>query len=75
MNTKRVIRYPSKIKQEAVDSIVRGELFLEEVMVKYGIMKRSTVINWLKKYVNDDPSRRRKEGKPKRRKQDLGDSA
>ncbi|WP_312188182.1 hypothetical protein [Sphingobacterium sp.] len=41
-------KYPKDIKLEAVRSIVSGELFLEEVMLKYDIKNSITVIRWIR---------------------------
>lgn len=41
-------RFPSAVKIEVTRAIIRGELFLEEAMIKYSIADRRTVIRWLK---------------------------
>jgi len=44
------IRYSKATKQNVVNAIVMGELWLEEAMVKYGISDQRKIITWLRKY-------------------------
>ena len=46
----QAIRYSDGIKQKVVEAIVQGDLLLEEVMRRYGITSKRTVVRWLKQY-------------------------
>ena len=45
-------RYPKETKRDVVDSIVSGQMSLEECMLKYDIHRRLTVIKWLRDYLS-----------------------
>ncbi|MDF2514749.1 MAG: hypothetical protein K0R59_45 [Sphingobacterium sp.] len=44
------VRYSKETKRDVIDGIVKGELWLEEAMVKYAINDRRVIISWLRKY-------------------------
>lgn len=50
MKSSTSIRYSKTTKQDVVNAIVMGELWLEEAMVKYGVSDRKKIITWLRKY-------------------------
>jgi len=45
-----VVRYSRETKEKVVNAIVKGELWLEEAMIKYNVHDRRSVIDWLRKY-------------------------
>lgn len=45
------MRYSEETKQNVVNAIVNGELWLEEAMVKFEVQNRMTIIKWLKEYL------------------------
>ncbi len=47
------MRYSKKIKESVVNSIVNGELWMEEAMDKYHITDRRVVVSWLRKYIRE----------------------
>ena len=46
--------YPEAVRLEVVREMVSGNLLLEEVMAKYGVKDRRTVVSWLKKYQREE---------------------
>jgi len=51
MEKKRQKRFSKELKAIIINSIVNGELWLEEAMKRYGIEDRRQVIGWLRKYI------------------------
>lgn len=49
INVTNMKKTKSEIQQEAVESILRGDLLLEEAMEKYQIKDKRTIANWVKK--------------------------
>jgi hypothetical protein len=45
-----MIRYTKEIQDSVVQGIIRGELLVEEAMIKHGIMSKRTIIRWLRRY-------------------------
>lgn len=52
-NNKTRSRFTKEVKTDVVNAIVRGELWLEEALIKYNIQDRRTVITWLRKYLRN----------------------
>jgi len=46
-------RYSRHTKENVVNELVNGELWLEEAMVKYQIHDSRTVVAWLRKYIRE----------------------
>jgi len=52
------IRYTAKTQESVINELLSGELLLEEVMAKHGILSKKTVIRWLKKYRLEETNRK-----------------
>ncbi|MDF2514918.1 MAG: hypothetical protein K0R59_214 [Sphingobacterium sp.] len=50
MREQKTVRYSRLTKENVVNAIVNGELWLEEAMHKYAVHEREIVIKWLRKY-------------------------
>lgn len=44
-------KFSQKIKSQVIDDLVSGRLNLKEVMTKYKILSKQTVVRWLKEYI------------------------
>lgn len=52
-------RYKKELKEEIVESIVTGQLWLEEALRKYKIADEQLVVKWLRKYVREKKKKAR----------------
>jgi transposase-like protein len=50
-------RYSRAFRELVIGSIIDGELFLEEAMLKYDIVDRRTIITWLRKHIREEKKR------------------
>lgn len=47
------MRYETKLREKVVLEIVDQGIFIEEIMQKYDIKTRSTIIRWLKEHLDN----------------------
>ena len=55
-NSKRVPHHPIRIKKYAVKEFETGELNIQQVMEKYQIIDRRSIITWIRQYSKLDES-------------------
>lgn len=47
------MRYETKLREKVVLEIVEQGTFIEEIMQKYNIKTRQTIVRWLKEYLEN----------------------
>jgi hypothetical protein len=55
-NYDKKVHHPIRIKKQAVNELETGELTLQQVMDKYQIIDRRSVISWMRQYSKLDES-------------------